>query len=133
METITLKTDENGETIQVITSTIETTAPLSARELRRQIIEHKEIIETLQKQLQAVKQFEDNDLGVEEIIISDIITEPIINKKAFDTMVEEEFILSTELESSPILPDTTVQDAMINYDTTDSAPVDITDYDKISI
>ena len=61
MAELNLKKNEQGEVLQVITTTSTEDVPLSSTELQRQIDEHQSIVDTLQAQYDAVKAFEDSE------------------------------------------------------------------------
>lgn len=61
MNELQLKKNEQGEVLQVITTTSTEDVPLSSTELQRQIDEHQSIVDTLQAQYDAVKAFEDSE------------------------------------------------------------------------
>lgn len=61
MDELQLKKNEQGEVLQVITTTSTADVPLSSAELQRQIDEHQSIVDTLQAQYDAVKAFEDSE------------------------------------------------------------------------
>jgi len=61
MDELQLKKNEQGEVLQVITTTSTEDVPLSSTELQRQIDEHQSIVDTLQAQYDAVKAFEDSE------------------------------------------------------------------------
>ena len=81
-----LKQDENGKTliIEEITQTSE--VPFGSDEIKRQIAQHSQVIQDLQLQLQAVQQFESNDLKDQEIAIPTKIDSPIINIAALESV-----------------------------------------------
>lgn len=58
--TLTLKKNDDGQTVQVVTTTETQEVPLSSDELKRQIDEHQAIVDRLQAQYDAVKAFEES-------------------------------------------------------------------------
>ena len=79
---ITLKQNEQGETVQITTTTSTQETPLSADVLKQRIADTAADLNNLQKQLQAVQAFESNELIEQEVIVSDRIDKPIVNEIA---------------------------------------------------
>jgi len=92
MDNITFKQLDNGEIVQVVTSTTVEEIPFSKEEIKRQISQHSEIVNNLQLQLQALEEFEDTDKEVQEIIIAETVDTPIINQDTLDTIVSSSVV-----------------------------------------
>ena len=58
MEEITLKKNENGEVVQVITRAESWEIPRDKEQIRREIAGHAELIVKLEKELAAIEEFE---------------------------------------------------------------------------
>ena len=102
MDKITLKTNEQGETVQITTTTSTQETPLSADVLKQRITDTAADLNNLQKQLQAVQAFESNDLTEQEVIVSDKIDKPIVNETA---LADVSFIKEKPVEDVKIDPD----------------------------
>ena len=68
MAELNLKKNEQGEVLQVITTTSTEDVPLSSVEIKRQMDEHQAVIDSLKPQYDAVKAFEDSNET--EIVVS---------------------------------------------------------------
>ena len=99
-----LKQDENGNTIFVDETTQTTETPFGSDEIKRQIAQHSEIIQNLQKQLQAVEEFEGNANMEQEMVVSDVIAKPIIDEVVLQEMISaKEITLEYRGEVSEII------------------------------
>jgi len=86
METIKLKTLD-GQTVQVVDSTQTQDVPFSAEEIKRQISQHAEVINNLQKQLEAVQSFESSGVAQQTVTLVES-TKPLIDVVELEKVVK---------------------------------------------
>lgn len=85
---LNLKQDEHGNTVVVTSEVVEQTAPFGSDEIIRQIKQHTDIVEGLQRQLQAVQAFEASGKKTLTAVVSDVIATPIIDQEALTSVTE---------------------------------------------
>ena len=90
METIRLKTID-GQTVQVVNSTQTQEVPFGAEEIKRQISQHAEVINNLQKQLEAVQGFESSGAAQQTVTLAESI-KPLIDMVELEKVVKAEVI-----------------------------------------
>lgn len=88
MEELNLKKTDNG-IVQVVTTTQTQEVPFSCDEIKRQIEQHVNIVNTLQKQLEAIQQFEASE-DIEATVATKELAEPIINQAVSDQVTVRE-------------------------------------------
>ena len=89
MDTMQLKKDENGNVLQVVTSSTTQEVSLSSDELIRQIKEHSAIVNNLQAQLEAVQAFEQGDSDEQEVTVTEA-SKPLIDQVKLDAISVKE-------------------------------------------
>ena len=95
-----LKQNENGETVNVSITTEETR--LSSDVLISRIALLADEINSLQKTLQAVQEFESNTNIEQDMVVSDVIDKPIIDIAMLESIVNIEPIIVEEPVKSEI-------------------------------
>ena len=91
METITLKITD-GKTVQVVQSTQTQDVPFGAEEIKRQISQHAEVINNLQKQLEVVQGFEAGLVTKETVLSLVEVANPLIDMVALEAVVAVEIV-----------------------------------------
>ena len=86
METIKLKTLD-GQTVQVVGSTQTQDVPFGAEEIKRQISQHAEVINNLQKQLEAVQSFKSSSVAQQTVTLVES-TKPLIDVVELEKVVK---------------------------------------------
>ena len=86
MEELLLKKNENGETVQVITTIQTQEVPFNTDEIKRQIAEHAAIVDGLQRQLNAVQEFEAQG-ELEAVVQVKELESPLIGKEELADLV----------------------------------------------
>ena len=89
MDELKLKKNEAGETLLVITTETTQDVPFGAEELKRQISQHAEVINNLQKQLEAVQGYETSEVTDETIVPVVESAKPLIDVVELDKVVKE--------------------------------------------
>lgn len=88
MEELQLKKNGSGSTVRIVTTIQTQEIPLSADELRRQIKQHAEILDNLQRTLTAVEAFEAGSKDEDTVQVPVEAAAPLLDKDARATITE---------------------------------------------